>query len=232
MTTDTTSPANGTPTPEATSQEVQATPAPAAAQAQPSAETQPTPSSTDLGSEEQAKPEGTDLGAEPEAEAEPEAPPYAAFHGVPEGEYEDFILPDGAAADSKLADEFRPFAKELGLSQAGAQKLVEFKTKLDQRNLEIWHEHVSDLKAQAQAHPEIGGGKYNEAVAYGRQAIAKFGTPGLRAMMNNYGVGAHPEMILFMSRIGRAVGETPALGNGGSGGHGQKPLHEILYKDS
>lgn len=151
---------------------------------------------------------------------------------MPEGEYEDFQLPDGAVADEVLAAEFRPFAKELGLSQKGAQKLVDFKAKLDQRQLEIWHGHLQELKTQAQAHPEIGGAKYAEAVGLGRQVIAKFGTPGLRKVMNDYGVGAHPEMIAFMARIGRAVGETPALKNGDSAGNGQKPLHEILYKDS
>jgi len=186
-----------------------------------------------LGSEEPAKIEGTDLGAEPEADADAgEVPPYAEYHGVPEGEYEDFQLPDGAVADEALAAEFRPFAKELGLSQKGAQRLVDFKAKLDQRQLEVWHDHLQNLRGQAQAHPEIGGGKYNEAVGLGRQVIAKFGTPGLRKMMNDYGVGAHPEMIAFMARIGRTVGETPALGNGDSAGAGQKPLHEILYKDS
>lgn len=185
-----------------------------------------------MGSEEAESPQGTDLGAEEASDDPASPPPYAEYHGAPEGEYEDFVLPDGAVADEALAAEFRPFAKELGLSQKGAQRLVEFKTKLDQHQLRQWQDHLKELRTQAQAHPEIGGARYNEAVAIGRSVIAKFGTPGLRQMMNAYGVGAHPEMIAFMARIGRAVGETPALGNGDGAGGGQKPLHEILYKDS
>lgn len=179
---------------------------------------------TDLGSDDD---EGAKSGEEKKTE---EAKP--AFFGVPEsGEYADFTLPDGAAADEGLKAEFLPVVKELGLNQEGAQKLVDFKAKLDQRALQNWGDHVKDLRVKAQADPEIGGGNYTPYVAAGKQAINKFGTPEFRAMLNHYGVGNHPEMIRFLAKVGKATGETALPVGGGSGAVVEKKLHELMYKD-
>jgi hypothetical protein len=136
------------------------------------------------------------------------------------------------AIDEDLASEFKPIAKELNLNQKGAQKLVDLKAKDVQNQLKRWGDHLVELKTTAQADPEIGGANYDKAVQTAKGAIAKFGTPGFRKMLNDYGVGAHPEMIRFMRKVGLAMGEAPALETGGNGGvTTQKPLHEILYKD-
>lgn len=137
------------------------------------------------------------------------------------------------AIDEELRSDFLPLARELNLSQKGAQRLVDLQAKAVERQLQRWGTHLTELKTQAQADPEIGGAKYEPAVTSARAAIAKFGTPALRKVMNDYGVGAHPEMIRFMSKVGLAMGETPALASGGSAGVTDKtPLHEILYKET
>ena len=43
------------------------------------------------------------------------------------------------------------------------------------------------------------------AVAQG--ALARFGTPGLRAFLTESGGGNHPEVIRFMARVGNAIAE-------------------------
>lgn len=189
------------------------------------------PSGTDLGAEEPAgDATGTDLGAEDEPA---DAAKPNEFHGFPEtGTYGDFTLPDGMAADPDLAAEFTPIAKELNLSQKGAQRLVELKAKDVQLQLKRWGNHLGELKAQAQKDPVIGGANYKPAVDAGRAVITKFGTPGFRKMLNDYGVGAHPEMIHFLAKVHSATSESPILPDGGGTGvTAQKPLHEILYKD-
>lgn len=207
-------------------------------QTPPSEQTTSQQTQTDLGSpaEEDNKDQTvvTDLGADDEDpdKKKEETPddPYKDFRGPPEGgAYEDFTLPDGAIADTELKDMFQPLAAELGLSQAGAQKLVDFKAKMDQHGIKIWRDHLTALQTASKADEEIGGAKYNESVQLGRSAIAKFGTPALRTVLNNYGVGAHPEMIRFMAKVGRAMGETPTITEGAGGGGKQKPLHETLY---
>jgi len=215
--------------------------APAAAAATPA--TIPSDSgSTDLGTDAPDTSGQTDLGSDapaPDAEAPAEKPLPEFFGELPEGsDYEPFTLPEGSVADPELQTDFSGLAKELKLNQAGAQKLVDYKTKLDQHQLKKWGEHTAELRSKAKADPEIGGAKYDAAVAAGRTAIAKFGGNAaqiaeLKQVMNHYGVGAHPAMIRFMSNIARATGETPTIGGaGGSGGSVEKPLHELFYGDN
>lgn len=167
-----------------------------------------------------------DLTSDKEAE-ETQANPY---HGAPETDYEEFTLPDGAVADEKLGAEFKPLAKELGLSQAGAQKLVEFKSKLDERAIERWNEHRETLREQAKSDPELGK-DYKASITTARGAIKEFGTPEFRQMLDDYGVGSHPEMIRFCQRVGLRVGETPSTTDNAGGVPGPTPLYDRMYKD-
>lgn len=174
--------------------------------------------------------EGAKAPTEGEAAKEPPADPYAAFRGPPEsGEYADYTLPDGAVADPELKAEFDPIVKELGLSQKGAQKLVEFKAKLDQRQLQQWNDYQNSLTVAAKRDPEIGGQRYQPSLAAGRQVIAKFGNEEFKTMLRDTGVARHPEMIRFLSKVGKAIGETPALGEGGGAVSEPKPLYELMY---
>jgi hypothetical protein len=234
-------------------------PSPSAPSPDPNAGTPPaTPTQPASGSPAtpEAAPTGTDLGgtpADPNAPKDPNAPAAPAattdlgadseepkkdepaanpYHGAPEGDYEDLKAPDGFVIDETLKAEFTPIAKELGLSTKGVEKLIDYKAKLDKQTVENWGNHLSQLKEQAKADPEIGGAKYNPTLQAAIQARDKFGTPGFKKMLNDYGVGAHPEMIRFLSKVQATMGEKPSLGSGDGQGVVQKPLHEILYKDT
>lgn len=200
--------------------------------------------STDLGAEDSGangasgsdsnnqSSDSTDLGAEDEG-AEGKKDESPKYFGAPEGgTYEAPALPDGVVAHPELKAQFDPIAAELGLNQEGYQKLVDFYAKEKQNELQTWGNHLKELKTSAQADPEIGGKNYDANVAMGRKVISKFGTPAFRQMLNGYGVGAHPEMIRFLTNIGKATGETPTVTDSGDAGGvvQDKPLHEILYK--
>lgn len=186
--------------------------------------TSQTSDATDLGSEEPA-PEG-------DKKEEPAPTPGAEFQGAPEGEtaYEPVQMPDGYEADQALIDLVTPIGKKLNLNQAGMQELANLKPKMDQMAIERWKGHLSDLKKEAQADPEIGGAKYAPAIAAGKAVIAKFGNANFVKMINHYGIGAHPEMIRFMDKIAKATGETPTPSSEGGGmASVEKPLHELMY---
>ena len=175
----------------------------------------------------------TDLGADDDESKEEKKDEAPKYFGAPEnGAYADPTLPDGVVAHPELKGQFDPIAAELGLNQDGYQKLVDFYAQVKQSEVQNWGGHLQELKASAQADPEIGGKNYDQNVAVGRKVISKFGTPAFRQMLNGYGVGAHPEMIRFLANIGKATGETSAVTTSGeTGGVVQdKPLHEILYK--
>lgn len=187
----------------------------------------------DLASEESksAEDKAAETSAAKAGEKKKEEPedPFKDFRGPPEsGEYEDYILPDGATADPELKAEFDPLVRELGLSQKGAQRLVEFKSKLDQAQLKLWNDHLNELSKKAKADPEIGGIRYNESMNAARRVVGQFGNENFRKMLRETGVARHPEMIRFLANIAKRTGETPALGEGG-GAVTEKPLHELLY---
>lgn len=200
----------------------------------PTSETSNKEPSTELTPSSDNASDESDLGTtegegEQTEEKKAEEDPYKDFRGPPETDYEDFILPDGAEASPALREAFAPLAKELGLSQAGAQKLVDFKLELDKNATQIWNDHVASLKEAAKADPEIGKAKYTESINLGRGVIAKFGSPALPKVLTQYGLAAHPEMVRFLRNIGKAVGETLPVDNGGNGASGSKPLHERMY---
>lgn len=203
-------------------------------------ETTSTSSDTDLGASEQTSQtsDATDLGSEDatgeakDKKEEPTPAPGAEFQGAPEGEaaYEPVQMPDGYEADQALIDLVTPIGKKLNLNQAGMQELANLKPKMDQMAIERWKGHLSDLKKEAQADPEIGGAKYAPAIAAGKAVIAKFGNANFVKMINHYGIGAHPEMIRFMDKIAKATGETPTPSSEGGGmASVEKPLHELMY---
>lgn len=123
--------------------------------------------------------------------------------------YEDFSLPKGLALDPEVMEQFLPFAQELKLDQAGAQKLVDMgsmlATKMQQQALDAWQEQITGWAEQTRNDPDIGGNNLQSVLASGRVALENFGTPALNQLLKDSGIGNHPEVIRFMNRIGKEV---------------------------
>ena len=49
-------------------------------------------------------------------------------------------------------------------------------------------------------------------MATARRAIERFGTPALRQLLNETGLGNHPEMVRLAVRVGRALAEDSVAG--------------------
>lgn len=134
-------------------------------------------------------------------------------NGAPES-YEDFKLPDGTEIDSATMDAFKPLAKELNLTQDGAQKLVDMYVGLQKQQTEAFEKTVADWANAVKADKEIGGAAYDQSVAYAKKAVEKFGSPALQEALNFSGMGSHPEVIRMLSKIGAEISED----TGGLGG--------------
>jgi hypothetical protein len=67
---------------------------------------------------------------------------------------------------------------------------------------------------------EFGGDKLSENLGVAKKALDAFGTAELRSLLNQSGLGDHPEVIRFMYRAGKAISEdrfvggAPAVGKG------------------
>jgi hypothetical protein len=128
--------------------------------------------------------------------------------GPPE-KYEDFKLPEGVTVDAAQIEGFKGLAKELGLTQEAAQKLVDFQAANEAAQVkkigEFWDKQASDWLAEAKADKEFGGAKFDESVAAANAALKQFGTPKLIEALQTYGMGNHPEVIRAFARVGQAI---------------------------
>jgi hypothetical protein len=125
--------------------------------------------------------------------------------------YADFTLPEGMILNEGLLEQAAPLFKELGLNQEQAQKLVDFQAQQveasQQGQMDSFNQLKNDWVEQAKKDPDIGGDKFDETVGVAKQAIAKFGNEGLNKLLNDFGMGNHPEIIRFMAKVGRLTQE-------------------------
>ncbi len=132
-----------------------------------------------------------------------------AKEGAPE-KYE-FKLPEGAQVDEALLGKFTPLAKELNLSQEGAQRLVDLYTEAQGQAMKTVTDHWANLNQEwvgkVNSDAEYGGANLDKNVAIAKKAIDAFGTPELKDALNLTGVGNHPEIVRFFYRVGKAISD-------------------------
>ena len=165
----------------------------------------------------------------------------AAKNQVPE-EYADFTVEEGVIFDADLLEEFKPLAKELGLTQEKAQKLIDLSAKHNQKIMDgilAAHEQrkASWLEA-AKKDPEIGADislfddkdpeSVKKSVAFRAFNTIAAGAPGLKAMVDELGIGNHPEFLRVFHRIGKNMRED-TFEQGKGGGGGEKTIAKSLW---
>lgn len=180
------------------------------------------PASTDVLAEINKTETVGDLEAKEAAEASAETPEAkqareaaeAKANEVPET-YEAWKLPEGVEADAEMLGEFSKLAKDLKLTQAQAQALVDLQVKSAQsgegaraqqleqalaKQSEVW---ISEIKND----PEIGGAKFDATVSTAVKAISTFFGDDFRALLNESGLGNNPALVRGMYKIGQAISE-------------------------
>ena len=139
---------------------------------------------------------------------------------VPE-QYADFAFEKGKALDTGLADDIKATAKELGLTQSQAQKLADLALKRTEsaqsKQAEMLAQARDEWAGQAKADKEFGGDAIEANLATARKALDTFGTPELKALLNESGLGNHPEVIRFFYRSGKAISEDRVIRGGAAG---------------
>lgn len=130
---------------------------------------------------------------------------------TPPDTYADFAMPEGVTLDAALLTEATPLFKELGLTQDQAQKLVDFQAQQAQAGsasqVDAFNQLMNDWQEKSKNDSEFGGDKFDESVGIARAAIDKFGTPELKQLLEEHGVGNHPEVIRFMVKVGKLTAE-------------------------
>ena len=153
--------------------------------------------------------------------------------GKPEGapdKYE-FQAGEGRQFDDEVIGAFSEVAKELNLSNEAAQKVLDKVAPVLASRQEA---QVAEARAQwaadSKADKEFGGDKLQENLAVAKKARDAFATPALVELLDQSGLGDHPEVIRFFVKAGKAISEDNFV----AGGHGstQPATAQKLYSAS
>ena len=139
--------------------------------------------------------------------------------------------------DPALVDEATPVFKELGLGNEQANKIAALVPKVQERIVQQQNDQFAAIRAdwakRAEADEEIGGKNWKSTQALAARALDAFGAEKgseFRALLDETGLGNHPEMIRMFKKIGEAVGEDGVFPRGDAK-PAKKSREEELYPD-
>lgn len=162
----------------------------------------------------------------PEAKG-PEATPETP-QGAPE-KYADFVAPEGTAIDAGLIGEFSEVAKELNLPQASAQKVIDKMVPvMAKRQAQQLAEASSQWAEQSKTDKEFGGASLDENLGMAKKALDTFASPDLRKLLNESGLGNHPEIIRTFYKVGKAISEDKFVTGGTGSRPGEDPAKRLF----
>ena len=126
--------------------------------------------------------------------------------GAPE-KYE-WAAPEGVTLDESVMGSLSEVAKELNLSQDAAQKLVDkMAPAMAQRQAAQVQAMQAEWRESSSGDAEFGGAKLAENMAVAKKALDAFATPEFRQLLEQTGMGNHPEVIRTFYRAGKAISE-------------------------
>ncbi|RSY83122.1 peptidase [Sphingomonas koreensis] len=165
----------------------------------------------------------------------------AGDEGGPAGAPEKYELtpPEGfEALDADMLTAAEPVLRDLNLSNEQAQKLVPLMGQAVQRATEQAQQALTDGAAaqrkewaeQFEADPEIGGANRKATEAAAARAFDHYGIKpgeGVRKLLDESGLGNHPDLIRFVARVGADLAEGSF--ERGSEVRAEKPAEAKLY---
>ena len=145
--------------------------------------------------------DGKDAGDKKPAEVDPDA--------VPEDGKYTLTMPEGVEMDTELAEALGGDFKELGLTNAQAQKLADkfiaVQKERGAKQSEAWGETISGWLTDAKADKDMGGAKWSGTVETANAFVKEFVTQEGLKYFNDSGAGNHPEMIRMANSAGKAI---------------------------
>lgn len=186
--------------------------APAAAEAQANDATAADASAATVAPAEAAATDGSVQGdqvrvadGKPQEQAKPE--------GAPESY--DWKLEEGISIDDSGLNAFSAWAKENNLTQDQANGLLnKMAAASAERQSQAFESTVNEWISSSKSDSEIGGPDLQKNLAVAKTAMEKFGTPELTKLLNESGLGNHPEIIRAFYRAGKAISEDRFVGGG------------------
>lgn len=140
-------------------------------------------------------------------------------------EYTDFTFSEGMKLDEQGLKDFKTFAKEQDLTQAQAQKLLDFGSEKLKAQIEapyrLWADTQKKWQEELKADPEIGGTKLKESIATSARVFQPSESnpfcktaeeaKALKDAINITGAGNNPAIVKVFVRMGELLKEPAHL---------------------
>lgn len=121
--------------------------------------------------------------------------------------------------DEGLSDWFREAAHNAKLPASIAQRLHDqFVDRMQQTYAEGMESHQHRQEEWESSLKKEFGNAFDERVGAARSAIREFGSPELQQALDEAGMGSHPELVRFMSKVGMSLGKGPQFKDSESAG--------------
>lgn len=164
----------------------------------------------------------------------------AAVEGAPEAYA--LTAPEGFTLDAESLAVAEPIFKELNLSNDQAQKLMPVAAEFAKRiqtagQQQVLSQVVAQRKAwaaEAEADSEIGGANWTASQGTAAKALDTLGFEkgsAFRNLLDESGLGNHPDMIRAFVRVGKAISEDSDFVRGDGGAQIKRSREEVLYPD-
>ena len=181
---------------------------------------------------------------DPDSEADGNGFDAAELIGAPEGDYE-VRAPEGREFDKETFEAVKDDLKGMNLSNKGAQQMVDM---FSHKVLPIIEKKIADQAAEAQqaaaaelrktwltearADREIGGARWNESIAIAGRVFDAVGfekAAPFRQLLEDSGLGNHPDAIRFIRRVGEMIGEDKFVRGEGDSSADNRAIWDKVY---
>lgn len=156
-----------------------------------------------------AKSDAENAAAKAEHDKTKPADDKGAADQVPEDGKYSLTMPDGVELDSEMLDALGPEFKDIGLTNAQAQKLADKFISIQQgrgaKQTEAWGKTVQGWADTAKADTEIGGTRWDDTVKTAVGFMGEFTSDAGKEYLNASGAGNHPEMIRMARNAGKVI---------------------------
>ncbi|WP_272520131.1 peptidase [Providencia sp. PROV223] len=144
----------------------------------------------------------------------------------------EFTAGEGQELDKEAVAAFEPIARELGLSNEQAQKIVDvygstIMPQLVKQQADEWQKQITGWAETVKADKDGLGS--DESIGNAQKALDQFGSPELKSYLVETGLGNHPELVRVFSKIGKAMSEDGFV-SGSS--ENARSAADVLFGDS
>lgn len=147
---------------------------------------------------------------------------------VPE-KYE-FKAPEGMKLDQAMVDKFTPIAKEMGLSQEKAQKLVDLYAdamKASEASVKaVYEKFLSDSKAET---IKSLGAEWRQEISFAAKTRDRLLSPETIEELNNAGLSNRISLIRDLIKIGKMISEDTLVSGGSGDANAGKTYADQMY---